>query len=84
MGATTRKWISVRCALETAFVLQYIFRIPFFVRVCQYKLHHESPSYSAQWFFGMVLGLGTVVLAAWDCRRQWRRLRRMKDVGLAK
>ena len=79
----TRKWMWARCALEAAFVLQYIFRVPFFVRVCQYKLNHESLSYNAQWFFGMALGLGTVVLAAWDCRRMWRRLKRMKSLELA-
>ena len=84
MAGMTRKWMWVRCGLEGALVLFYIHRVPFIIRVCRYKLHHESPSCNAEWLFGTALALAVFVLIAWDCRRHWRRLQRMRDVGLAK
>jgi quinol monooxygenase YgiN len=60
MAGVKRVWMWVRCALEAAFVLQYVFRVPFIVRVCRYKLHHETLSYNVEWFFGMALGVNGV------------------------
>ena len=74
-------WMFVRCVLETALVIIYVFRVPYLVRVCRYKLHHESLSYNAQWLLGTALALGTVALLAWDCHRTWRRLQRMTLLG---
>lgn len=84
MASMRRVGLWLRCVLEAAIVLLYIFRVPYIVHVCRYKLHHESPSYNAQLLLGTALALGTVTLIAWDCLRIWRRLQRTNSVGLAK